>query len=196
MSAPFVVHALSYCLGKGELARRGQRRRLWLTLQRSEPERTYLDHQLRRLRRLHDGPLEAHWDRLPGEGFYDTERVRLRSEALEPAYECLYPRDRWTLSAEVLQLCGWRGIAALWADGGRWRGKQLWLGGSSLRLQEMDYILLGEALRDLKIKVRADVRRDCLLGLFIEPRDQQTFAAQLEHHLHYSLRPALLTPRS
>ena len=60
MSAAFVVHALSYCLGRGKISLKGAAMRPWLTLQRPETERTYLSHQLRQLRRLLQDPDHKH----------------------------------------------------------------------------------------------------------------------------------------
>lgn len=55
-------------------------------------------------------------DRLATDGFYDDERVRIRSDALMRAYELLYPRDERTLSTKVLSITGQRGLVALWCD--------------------------------------------------------------------------------
>jgi hypothetical protein len=83
---------------------------------RSEPERTYLLHQARALRQLHDGPLEVVRDRLATDGYYDNERLRIRSDHLMRAYELLYPRDERRLSEDVLALVGQQGLACLWSD--------------------------------------------------------------------------------
>lgn len=71
---------------------RGQQQRPWLTLRRSEVHRSRLDGQVRRLRRLHDGPVEVVWDQLATQGFYDDLRVRLHAKGLQRAYELLCPR--------------------------------------------------------------------------------------------------------
>jgi len=124
MQAQFIARALSYCLGKGKLALKGKRQIPWLEITRSEVERTYLDHQLRALRRLHDGPMESVWDHIDSDGYYDNERIRLQGEGLWRAYELLSPRDKPVISREVLNVAGAEGIAALWLDQGRFIGKQ------------------------------------------------------------------------
>ena len=74
MSAQFVVRVLSYSLGKGVISLKGRRQRPWFEISRSELERTYLNHQLRTLRKLHDGPVDSLWDRQATNGFYDKDR--------------------------------------------------------------------------------------------------------------------------
>jgi hypothetical protein len=103
-------------MGKGSISLKGRRQGPWLEICRPETERSYLLHQVKQLRQCHDGPLEVVHDRLPGTGFYDDERVRIRSEALRRAYELLYPRDERFLSERVLSIVGQQGLAALWSD--------------------------------------------------------------------------------
>lgn len=83
---------------------------------RPEPERTYLLHQARALKGVHDGPFEVVRDRLATNGYYDNERLRIRSDSLMRAYELLYPRDERRLSESVLSIVGQQGLAALWCD--------------------------------------------------------------------------------
>jgi hypothetical protein len=103
-------------LGKGKISLKGSKKRPWLELRRTELEKTYLDHQLRRLRKVHDGPIEADWDILPTNGFYDDHRVRLHCEELYHVYELLYPRDERTITPEILEIAGSEGLAALFTD--------------------------------------------------------------------------------
>jgi len=82
-----------------------------------------LDHQVRALRKRHDGPLDVIWDRLPGHGFYDIERVRIQGEGLWRVYELLYPRDLFTVSQAACDLLGLEHLAAIWIDRGQVRGR-------------------------------------------------------------------------
>lgn len=116
MSIQFAVTALSYCLGRGKIELRGRQRKPWLILRRGETQRTYLDHQLRRLRREHVGAIDAVWDVVPSEGFYDDYRVCLHGEGLYHVYDMLYPRDTYTITRPVLDLCGMQGLASMWTD--------------------------------------------------------------------------------
>lgn len=118
MSAQFVALALSYCLGKGKISLRGQRRRPWLEIQRRETDLTYLNHQLRMLHKAHDGKLEAVSDVVQGDGFYDDRRIRVHSPDLYRVYDLLYFRDERRLTPEVLEIIGPQGLAALWCDTG------------------------------------------------------------------------------
>lgn len=191
MQAPFVVHALSYCLGRGQLALKGREMRPWLTLQRLETERDYLGHQLRRLRQLSPEPLEVHWDRLPGDSYYDYERVRLHSEALHQAYALLYPRDCWTLSLEVLRLCSWRGLAALFIDSGRaLRGRPRY-GSQGSHLRDTDFLLLGAYLEELGYGCDYETLTGSITGLFVPLRVSDRFWAQLRPHVPRGMRPRL-----
>lgn len=118
MSAQFVALALSYCLGKGTISLRGQKKRPWLEIRRKETDLTYLNHQLRTLHRFHDGKLEAVSDVVQTDGFYDDRRIRVHSPDLYRAYELLYFRDERRLTPEVLQIAGFQGLASLWCDTG------------------------------------------------------------------------------
>lgn len=124
MSAQFVVHALSYCLGKGSISLRGIRRRPWLEIVRTETESRYLQSQMRHLKKAHQGKVDIVWDVVETDGFYDKQRLRLQGEGLYRAYELLYPRDRKVISSAVMDICGLTGMAALWADGGSIYGRK------------------------------------------------------------------------
>ncbi|MEN6402911.1 MAG: hypothetical protein ABFD94_13290, partial [Armatimonadia bacterium] len=56
------------------------------------------------------------WDVVQGDGFYDDYRVSLHCEGLYHVYDMLYPRDEYTLSRPILDLCGMQGLASLWTD--------------------------------------------------------------------------------
>lgn len=118
MSAQFVALALSYCLGKGTLSLRGQKKRPWLEIKRRETDLTYLNHQLRMLHKAHDGKLEAVSDVVQTNGFYDDRRIRVHSPDLYRAYELLHFRDERRLTPEILRIVGFQGLAALWCDTG------------------------------------------------------------------------------
>lgn len=118
MSAQFVALALSYCLGKGTISLRGQKKRPWLEIKRRETDLTYLNHQLRMLHRVHDGKLEAVSDIVQTDGFYDDRRIRVHSPDLYRVYELLTFRDERRLTPEVLRIIGFQGLAALWCDTG------------------------------------------------------------------------------
>lgn len=194
MSALFVVHVLSYCLGRGRIALKGQAMRPWLTLQRLETERTYLDHQQRRLRKLHEEPLEVCLDRLPGDGFYDIDRVRLHGEGLHQAYELLYPRDQWTLTPEVLRVCGARGLAALWCDAGQWMGSRPRITSQGCQLRGDDFLTLAEYFMELGIEVDFKERNGVCQGFSIRYGSIDTFAAMLRPYTHRCMRYKLQHP--
>lgn len=122
MSAALTAHLLALCAGKGTLALKGAgtTRRPWLEIRRCESERTYLDHQLRRLRKLHQGQLRAVLDPCPSSGFYGMLRLRAGSEQFHRAYELLYPGDLRRWSPRLIQLAGTAGVAQLWLDHGKW----------------------------------------------------------------------------
>ena len=151
MSAQFVAHALSYSLGKGSINLRGRRKRPWLEIKRLEIDRTYLDHQLRKLRQYHDGPVDYVWDRVPTDGFYDMERFRFQGDMLWRAYELLYPRDKRLISREVLNTAGIKGAAALWIDQGRITGKK---GSIRGKFSEREYEALESWFNDLGIPAK------------------------------------------
>jgi hypothetical protein len=149
MSAQFVARVLSYSLGRGNLSLKGRRQRPWLEISRSELEHTYLDHQSRVLRKLHDGPVDSFWDRIATNGFYDKERVRLQGEDLWRAYELLCPRDKKVISPTVLEIAGIRGMTALWLDQGRFLGKRGQIRG---RYTDQEYDDIAKWLTDLGIR--------------------------------------------
>ena len=194
MSAPFVVHALSYCLGRGRIALKGRAMRPWLTLQRLETERTYLDHQQRLLRKLHEEPLQVHWDQVPGDGYYDLERVRPPGEALHQAYELLYPRDCWTLSSEVLRVCGARGLAALWIDAGQWMGSRPRFTPQGCHLRDHDFITLAEYLQELGLGADLKTNKSGVQSLTLRYSAIDSFLAILKPVTHGSMRHKLEQP--
>lgn len=118
MGAQFVSLAVAYSLGLGSLRRKGVRRRPWLEIRRLEIEASYLEHQVRALRRVAFQPIQVERDMLPGKGYYDIVRARIQAPALERAIELLEPG----INTEALQAAGGaRGIACLWLDCGFWR---------------------------------------------------------------------------
>lgn len=120
MSAQFVSLAVGYALGIGQLRRKGVRKRPWLELRRLETEATYLEHQVRALRRVLPQPPRVDVDLVAGKGYYDISRARIQSPWLERALELL----EGGISEEALLVAGPRGLASLWLDLGAWRGEQ------------------------------------------------------------------------
>lgn len=118
MTIAFTNQVLCYCLGGGTLSLRGRLSRPWLELVRPELEKTYLRHQLRRLRESHSGDLQVVHDTLPGREPYGRVRARLQSESLWRAYELLCPCDQRKISVEILDMTGLDGFCALWTDRG------------------------------------------------------------------------------
>lgn len=55
---------------------------------------------------------------MPGESFYDDERIRFTGEGLVRVYQLLYPRDKKVITPEVLEIAGIQGLTALWLDYG------------------------------------------------------------------------------
>jgi len=195
MSDPFVVHALSYCLGKGEIQLKGRIKRPWLKIQRPETERTYLDHQIRKLRKFHDGPHDAIWDRIPGPGFYDIERLRFKGSQLWHVYELLYPRDEWTLTPDILRMTGMTGIAALWCDCGHWKNGTMRFGGRDLNITRDDYALLATHLADLGFHCRIENRGRLVVAVTMTPLYLRDFIRKLRPHVHRSMHHTLVKPR-
>jgi hypothetical protein len=118
---PFATRVICYCLGrKGQLDLRGKRSRPWLRLRRSELEQTYLNHQVRVLRRLHPQPgsLKVHWNRLGADSVYDDLVAEFTCPELWGAYNLLYPRDCRRITSEALVAAGLPGLAAAWLDEG------------------------------------------------------------------------------
>ena len=174
-------------MGRGALALKGSKRRPWLELRRCETERTYLDHQLRRLRKLHDGPIEAQWDRIPSEGFYDKVRLRLHGEDLYRVYELLYPRDEKRINKQVLTIAGFDGLIALWADNGRWWGR---IGRIDGRYNTDEFTALQEWIEELGVQcylsnMNSEGDRPSLRFKDIGARQLQ---AVLRENIHPSLR--------
>ncbi len=124
MPAQFVVHALSCSLGRGKISLKGKKKRPWLEVSRSEEYRNFSKWQLKLLKQLHEGPIDYLEDRLPTNGFYDYERFRFHGEELYRAYELLYPRDERYISTEVLHITSKKGLAMMWFDCGRIKGRR------------------------------------------------------------------------
>lgn len=90
-----------------------------MKLRRSELERTYLDHQVRSLRRLNTGePFEVHWSRVATDAVYDDLQAEFTCEDLWGAYRLLYPRDQRQVTPEAIGAAGLPGLAAAFLDDG------------------------------------------------------------------------------
>lgn len=122
MSAAITAKVLAYCAGAGvlQLRRAPGGSRPVLVIRRCESQKSYLDHQLRALRKLHDGPLRAVIDRGSGSGFYDVLRLKAASDQFSRAYGLLYPTDGRNWTPQLARLSGEAGLVNLWLDHGRW----------------------------------------------------------------------------
>ena len=188
MSAQFVARVLSYCLGKGSISLKGSRKRPWLELKRSETERIYLGSQVYLLRQDHPSQLEVVWDRVATDGFYDLERARIQTDELWRAYDLLYPRDEFTLSREVLDLCGITGLATLWLDSGCWVGLTGEIRGRHTPQQKQ---IIAEWIRSLGFPAEARFKGgNCRLVLPAESMRQ--IKPAIRPHVHQTMRHKLL----
>ena len=149
MSVPFVVHALSCSLGKGRISLKGKKKRPWLEVSRSEADRSFLRWQFNLLKKLHEGPIDYFEDRIATNGFYDLERFRFHGENLYKVYELLYPRDQRYISLDVLHIAGEQGLAMLWFDQGRVKGRRGSLRG---RYSPQEYQNIADYLNSIDIQ--------------------------------------------
>ena len=188
MQAKFVALALSYSLGNGKLALKGRRKQPWLEVSRSEVNRSYSNHQLKRLRELHDGPIDFYKDRIPTNGYYDLERFRLTGEGLWRAYELLCPRDKPIISRQVLDLVGVEGLTALWLDKGRFVGRQGHLSG---RWSPEEYESIASWIREMGVD--ACVRHNQSGPIYISMRVKimDDFIALISSYTHQSMKKKL-----
>ena len=188
MSVQFVAHALSYSLGKGSISLKGRKKRPWLEIKRLEIDRTYLDHQLRKLRQYHDGAVDYVWDRLPTDGFYDMERFRFQGDMLWRAYELLYPRDKRMISREVLNTAGLKGAAALWIDQGRITGKRGSIRGS---YSEKEYEALESWFNDLSIPAKIHRNNISIVQLSFKKDSLNELINLIRPYVHINMKKKL-----
>lgn len=181
MSAQFVSLAVGYSLALGQLRRKGTRMRPWLELRRLETESTYLEHQVRALRRALRQPLRVDTDLLNGKGYYDISRARIHSPWLERALEILEDG----ITEDALLVAGTRGLACLWLDHGLWRGQA----GEIAFAAEPEAEAFRAALHRLGIDARPVPRRPRLVRL--SPEAMHDFAVVLRPHVHRSMRHVL-----
>ena len=189
MQARFVVRALSYCLGKGKVALKGKNKRPWLEISRSEVDKTYLNHQLRTLRKLHVTPLEVFWDRLATDTYYDKERLRLHSDHLWRVYEILYPQDISYLSSQALQLSGIHGLTSLWIDQGRIIGRK---GSIKGRYSDQEYENLSQWLQDYwNIKCYLRQNQSAIFQLSLNREALETLIDTITPAVHHAMKKKL-----
>ncbi len=188
MSAQFVAHALSYCLGKGNISLKGKRRRPWLEISRSEVDRTYLSHRLRNLRYSHDQPVDYYADRLATNGFYDLERIRFQGERLWRVYELMYPRDKKVISREILDVVGVKGLTALWLDQGRIVGKR---GSIRGKYTEQDYEVLESYLNDIDIPAKIHRNQNAIIQLSIKKDSLLELITRIRPYVHITMKKML-----
>lgn len=188
MSVQFVAHALSYNLGKGSISLKGKHQRPWLEIVRSEVDRTYLTHQLRTLKHTHDGAVDYLADRVPTDGFYDLERIRFHGDLLWRVYELLYPKDRKSITREVLNIAGLKGAAALWIDQGRISGKK---GSIRGRYSENDYLALESWFNDLSIPAKIHRNNVSIIQLSFKKDSLEELFKLLKPMMHYTMKKTL-----
>lgn len=188
MSAKFVARALSFTLGKGVVALKGARKRPWLEIVRPETQRTYLDHQLRSLRKLHDGPIDAVWDVIPTNGFYDKERLRLHGEGMWRVHELRCPHDEPLITREALDVCGIQGVAALWVDQGRFVGKY---GKISGRFKSNELVTIAEWLTDMGFDSSCHGNGERFFEVCIKRSAIKNLINEIRPHIHVSMKNKL-----
>jgi hypothetical protein len=183
-----VARALSFTLGKGVVALRGTKKRPWLEIVRPETQRTYLDHQLRSLRKLHDGPIDAVWDVIPTNGFYDKERLRLHGEGMWRVHELRCPHDQALITREVLDICGIQGAAALWIDQGRFVGKY---GKISGRFKSEQLVTIADWLTDMGFQSSCHGNGDRYFEVCIKQCAIKDFIDAIRPYVHVSMKNKL-----
>lgn len=173
---------------------KGTKRRPWLEIKRLETERAYLSYQLFSLRRSHDGPFQDTRDVVPGQSFYDDERIRFQGEGLYAAYDLLYPRDRKIITKEVMDLTDLLGLTAIWMDCGRisLARKGLIRG----RFSQDEYLLIAESLAKRDVHSRVKKRSKLLVGLELDYEQMTKFARLIRPHAHYSMKAKLQLKKS
>jgi len=180
MNAQFVSLAVAYCLGAGVIRRKGVKQRPWLEIQRLETESTYLEHQVRALRRATRQSIRVEEDLLPGKGYYDVLRVRIQAPALERAAEILADG----ISDEALQVAGAKGIASLWIDNGYWGPG----GGAICTRSPEEAAVVCNAVRE-KGSICSWVVKPA--SVCIPAESMHSFASLLRPETHRSMRHAL-----
>ena len=189
MQARFVVRVLSYSLGTGKIGLKGIKKRPWLEISRSEIDKTYLDHQLRTLRKLHVSKVEVFWDRISTDTYYDRERFRLQSDYLWRAYELLYPQDEKYISDDVLKIAGIHGLTALWTDQGKVIGRK---GSIKGKYSDEEYVIISRWLQDYW-NIKASPRRNQIstTELVLSREALETLIDTIQPCLHYSMKKKL-----
>lgn len=188
MSAKFVARALSFTLAKGVVALKGARKRPWLEIVRPETERSYLDHQLRSLRKLHDGPIDAVWDTIATDGFYDKERVRLHGDGMWRVHELRCPHDQPLITREALDVCGVQGLAALWVDTGRFMGRRGRING---RFKREEYVTLAEWITDLGFKASPHGDGNGYFEIILGRESLAAMINEIRPYVHVSMKNKL-----
>lgn len=182
--------ALAYSLGSNTTLRRlGANRRPYMQMIRPETEKTYLDSQVRAIRRSHQGKLDVVWDAVAGSGFYDKERVRFTTPRLERVFELITTKDGdFAPTIEAIDMAGDRGLASLWLDNGRWDGRWLQLA------LPWDESLIREFQAWLPIKTQPYGTKSALKGIRIGHDYALDLAGQIRHCVHRSMRHRLRPP--
>jgi hypothetical protein len=192
MSAQFVAHVLSYCLGKGTLSLKGTKRRPWLEIVRSETEHTYLSSQLKPLRKFSNSPIDCVRDRVETDGFYDKERVRLHCEDLWHVYELLYPRDEKVFTRQLLDMCGMLGAVSLWLDCGQFVGR---CGRIRNRYKPEEAGLISSWLSDLGYDAKPVHASETSAAVGLSNQSTTKFIADIRPITHSTMKHRLRRPK-
>lgn len=190
----FTKAALSWCLGKGQLSLRGNKRRPWLEIVRPETERTYLSYQLFALRRSHDGPCDDVRDVLSTDTFYDDERIRFQGDGLEAAYGLLYPRDKKVITPQIMDLVEVPGLTALWIDNGKIHANRT--GQIKGRYSHEEYEAIAGAMRRHGIECRIKMGGSYPFSLNLSAFSMEAFARLVRPYAHFSMKAKLQLRKS
>lgn len=79
---------------------------------------------MRRLKKSHPARWRIDRSRVPSEGVYDFECIRIQTDELWRACELLYPIEGKEITREILSACGLEGAVALWLDRGSIQGRK------------------------------------------------------------------------
>jgi len=152
-SSAFVALALSYSLGSGALSLKGSAANPCLEIKRSELQKTYLEHQFLRLKKLAPGDVKHKFDLVPtSTGVYSRMRLQMIAPEQGQAYKLLYPQDEFQISRQVLEIVGLEGLTALWLDRGQKIGYRYVI--TDRRWRPLDWLELASYLDSLGQPVR------------------------------------------
>lgn len=180
-------------MGRGKLSLKGIHKTPWLEIRRCETERTYLDHQLRTLRKLSQGePCRGEIQLAKSEGFYDQLVLRFHSRLLYRAWDLLYPRDQRLIGQQALLVAGAIGAASLWIDNGRWDGRTgviTGIGGAE------DSLAVAQWLVEMNVPCRFELGPGGRAAIFLGVTGMSQFVKLTRPVTHVSMRHRLKPPK-